>query len=122
MDAAQHACRLMVYTSEGARAGHRGAWEALLERAREDGLRGATVWRGIEGFGASGQLRTSRFPDTAAGLPLVVEIVDHADRVDAFLPVVAELAPDALVTTEVVQIARRRRAGATPLDDAPPRR
>ena len=112
--------RLQVYSTEDDRVGHRSAAQALVERAREDGLAGATVWRASEGIGRSGTLRTSRFPDTARGLPLVVEIVDRAERVTAFLAVVAELAPHALTTIEPVQLARRQ-AGRPPLDDALPR-
>ncbi len=68
-------------------------------------MAGATVWRGIEGFGATGHLRAARLPDLARGLPLVVEVIDDEQAVDAFLPVVRELATGALVTTETVTIA-----------------
>lgn len=121
MTTSQQASRLMVFTTEDDRAGHQGVWEAVLERAREDGMRGATVWRGIEGFGAGGNLRTTRFPDTSPGLPVVVEIIDEPQRIDAFATVVADLAPDALVTTEPVLASRRNGTAALPLDDTPPR-
>lgn len=104
---AQTACRLLVYTTEDDRVGHRPVSEVLVERARQQGLRGATVWRGIEGFRSGGELRTTRFPDTARGLPLVVEIVDRPAQVEAFLAVVAELAPGSLATTEPVRVAGR---------------
>ena len=112
--------RLQVYSTEDDRVGHRSAAEALLEAAREDGLAGATVWRASEGYGRSGVLHTTRFPDAARGLPLVVEIVDEADKVSAFLSVVAELLPGALTTVEAVQRARHH-AGHLPLDDTVPR-
>jgi hypothetical protein len=112
--------RLQVYSTEDDRVGHRSAADALLEAAREDGLAGATVWRASEGYGRSGVLHTSRFPDAARGLPLVVEIVDAAEKVSAFLSVVADLAPGALTTIEAVQLARHH-AGNPPLDDVAPR-
>jgi PII-like signaling protein len=61
----------------------------------------------VEGFGASTTVRTTRFPDLASGLPLVVEIIDRPDLVEAFLPVVAELAPGSLVTREPVTVIRQ---------------
>jgi hypothetical protein len=99
--------RLMVFLTEDDRLGHRPLADVLVERAQEAGLAGATVWRGIEGFGRSGHLRTTRFPDVARGLPLVVEVVDRPDKVASFVPVVRELAPHALVTTETVTVDPR---------------
>ncbi|MDA8298353.1 MAG: DUF190 domain-containing protein [Actinomycetota bacterium] len=98
------ATRLLIFLSEDDRVGHREVAELLLERAHERGLAGATVWRGIEGFGATGYLRATRLPDLARGLPLVVEVIDDEAAVDAFLPVVRELARGALVTTEAVMV------------------
>jgi uncharacterized protein len=109
--------RLMVYLSEDDRLAHRGLHEALLERAREDGMAGATVWRAIEGFGASGRLRTTRFPDMTTGLPLAFELIDTAERVDAFATLVKRLAPGSLVTMERVRMARREATGTASLDD-----
>lgn len=112
--------RLLVYTTEDDRVGHQSLAQALVERARQDGLLGATVWRGIEGFGRSGTLRTTRLPDVDRGLPLVVEIIDRPDRVTAFLSVVAELAPTAVATVEPVAIGRRLDDRPPLLDDPPP--
>lgn len=113
-------CRLLVYTTEDDRVGHHSLARELVERAREDGLLGATVWQAVEGFGRSGSLRTARFPDATAGMPLVVEIVDRAGRVAAFAAVVAGIAPDALMTTEPVRIGRHLPTGPRPFDDALP--
>ena len=98
--------RLMVFLTEDDRLGHRPVADVLVERAQHAGLAGATVWRGMEGFGRSGHLRTTRFPDLARGLPLVFEVVDAPDKVESFVPTVRELVPDALVTTEAVRVAR----------------
>lgn len=114
------ALRLMVFLSEDDRAEHRSLPEVLLERAREEGMAGATLWRGIEGFGATGHLRGTRFPDADLGLPLVLEVVDAPERIDELLVVVHELAPGSFVTTEVVTMVSGP-PGALPLDDAVPR-
>ncbi len=100
------ATRLVVFLTEDDRAGHRSSAEVLLERAREAGLAGATILQGVEGFGRGGRLRAARLPDLARGLPLLLEIVDDDSRVQAFVPVVREVAPGALVTLEPVEIDR----------------
>jgi hypothetical protein len=110
----------MVFLSEDDRAGHRGLHEALLHRAREDGMAGATVWRGIEGFGASGHIRTARFPDADIGLPVTVEVIDLPERIEAFLPVVSRMAPGSLVTKEQVHMTRFTSTHAPALDDPKP--
>lgn len=120
MPVAQAATRIMVFLSEDDRIGHRGIHEAIIERAREDGMAGATVWRGIEGFGASGHIRTARFPDASARLPLVVELLDAPDRIEAFLSVLSELAPGSLVTREHVQMIRLGPPRPPGLDDPSP--
>ena len=113
--------RLMVFLSEDDRAGNRGLHETLLERAREDGMAGATVWRGIEGFGSSGRLRTARFPDALTGLPLAVEVIDTPERIETFVSVVKQLAPGSLVTRESVHMSRHDLGRSPALDDQGPR-
>ncbi len=113
--------RIMVFMTEDDRVGHLGLHEVLLERAREHGMAGATVWRGIEGFGSSRRVRTLRFPDMAAGLPLALEVIDVPEQVESFLAAVRELAPDSLVTREQVQMTRFKPPPASALDDPSPR-
>lgn len=115
--------RVMIFLSEDDRIGHQGLHESLLDRAREDGLAGATVWRGIEGFGASGHFRTAHSPDAVIGLPLALEVIDRPERIEAFLSVVSELAPHSFVTRERVAMSRLGPpASAKPLDDPGPDR
>lgn len=102
----EQATRIVVFLSEDDRTGHRSVGDALVERAHQDGLAGATVWRAIEGIGRSGRIRAARFPDAGAGLPIAVEVIDSPDRIERFLDAVYELAPDALVTREQVQVMR----------------
>lgn len=102
----QTAIRIMVFLSEDDRAGHHDLSEVLVARAHKEGLAGATVWRGAEGFGADRRVRTDRFPDALLGLPLAVEIIDRPAQVEAFLPIVKQLAPGSLVTREEVTMTR----------------
>ena len=86
-------------------------YQAIVQRVRSEGIAGATVVRGIEGFGASSHLHTSRILRLSEDLPLVIEIVDTAERIEAFLPILDEMVGDGLVTIEAVQIVAYR-AGA----------
>jgi PII-like signaling protein len=104
MPGGQAGRRLTLWCGESEREGRSGLAEALVEQARLAGLAGATVVRGIEGFGASGQVHTARFLSAADELPMVVEIVDRADRIDAFLPTVVAMIGSALATVEDVVI------------------
>jgi uncharacterized protein len=83
-------------------------YEAIVLRAREAGLAGATVVRGIEGYGASSRLHTTRLLELSSDLPIVVEIVDLTPRIDAFLPTLNEMIGDGLVTTERVHVITYR--------------
>lgn len=110
MSSDEEAVRVTVFLSEDDRDHHHGLHEVLLKKALEMGVMGATVWRGIEGFGPSGRVRTSRFPDANSGLPLVVEIVDHVDHAETFLRSVSDVAPNSLVIKERVQLRRLSRS------------
>jgi uncharacterized protein len=98
--------RVMVFLTEDDTHGHHSVAEELLRRAQESGMAGATIWRGVEGFGARGHLRAARLPDLARGLPLVVEVIDDEPKIEQFLALVDELAEGALVTSEQVEITR----------------
>jgi PII-like signaling protein len=83
-------------------------YEAIVLRAREEGIAGVTVVRGIEGYGATSHLRTTRLLELSSDLPVVIEIVDHADRIESFMPKLDEMVGDGLVTTERVHIVTYR--------------
>lgn len=121
MSETEIATKIVIFLSEDDRFGRNGLHQAIVDRARDDGMAGATVWRGVEGFGSSGRVRTMRFPDAATGLPLAVELLDSPDRIEAFLPVVHELAPRSLVTREQVRMARYGVPSARGLDDPGPK-
>lgn len=102
---------LRVFVGESDSSRGKPLYEVIVERAREQGLAGATVVRGIEGYGAASRVHTSRILRLSEDLPVVVEIVDRADRIDAFLPLLDELVEEGLVTLEPVHvIAYRTRA------------
>lgn len=82
--------------------------EAIVLRAHELGLAGATVLRGLMGYGAQGRLHAAKVVRLAEDLPVVVEIVDRADRIEAFLPELDAMVREGLVTVERVRIARYR--------------
>ena len=77
---------------------------ALVEKAREQGLAGATVLRGIEGFGARSVIHATRFLELSTDLPIIVEIADSEEKVTAFLDSVSEMVQDGLATLERVRV------------------
>ncbi|MFF0816433.1 DUF190 domain-containing protein [Rhodococcus sp. NPDC003318] len=82
---------------------HRPKYQEIVRRARDAGLAGASVWRGIEGYGASSHIHTTRLLDLADGLPVLVVVVDEETRIRGFLDTVAELLTHATVTVEPVE-------------------
>jgi uncharacterized protein len=83
-------------------------YQAIVERVREEGLAGATVVRGIEGFGADSRLHTSRILRLSEDLPVVIEIVDTEEQIARVLPVLDEMIGEGMVTLERVEIIAYR--------------
>src|SRR5687767_5002352 len=86
-------------------------YEWIVRKAREHGLAGATVLRGIEGFGAHSRVHTTKILRLSTDLPIVVEIVDSLEKIEAFLPAVDGAIREGLATLERVQV-RFYRSGA----------
>ena len=108
------ALRLTIIVGETDRVGHRPLYTEIVHRAHAAGLAGATVLRGIEGFGASQHIHTSRLLSLSEDLPVSIVIVDDADRIEAFLPGLDELVTEGLVMVDDVRVVRhvgRVRAG-----------
>ena len=101
-----------IFIGESDRWHGRPLYQAIVERVRKEGLAGATVTRGIEGFGAKSHLHTSRILRLSEDLPIVVEIVDTAERVDGLLPLLDEMVADGLVTIEPVHVVSYRAASS----------
>ncbi len=104
--------RLRAYVGESDIHGGRPLYELIVQRARESGMAGATVARGVLGFGAHSRIHTAKILRLSEDLPMVVEIVDKAERVDAFLPALDELIPEGLVTVEPVHVYVYRHGAA----------
>ena len=106
MQLPRDAVLLRIFMGESDRAGSRPLYEAVVMRARESGLAGATVLRGPMGFGLSSHLHTAKILRLSDDLPLIIEIVDSQDKIDAFLPQLDALmgAASGLVTLEKVQV------------------
>lgn len=83
-------------------------YQAIVERVRREGLAGATVIRGIEGFGADSHLHTSRILRLSEDLPVVIEIVDTPERIDRVVPLLDEMVREGMLTLERVQIVSYR--------------
>ena len=101
---------LRIYLGESDRWQHQPLYEALVLKARELGLAGATVLRGPMGFGASSHLHTAKITRLSEDLPLLIEIVDTEENIRRFLPHLDAMLGDALVTLADVQIFRHRAA------------
>lgn len=112
--------RLTIYCGEADRYERHSLAHAIVERALEEGLAGATVVRGIEGFGATSHLHTSRILSLSGDLPIIVEIVDREDRVMGFLPIVDRMVQGGLVTIEDLEVCVYRSSGGPGLDDNQP--
>lgn len=104
--------RLTVYVGESDQWGHRPLYTEIVHRAHAAGLAGASVFRGIEGFGASHHIHTSRILTLSQDLPLAVVLVDTAERIDAFLPQLDELVTEGLVVLDDVHVVLHRSRGA----------
>lgn len=97
-------CLLRIYLGESDKHEGKPLYEWLVLKAREAGLAGATVLRGIEGFGAHSRLHTAKILRLSEDLPIVVEIVDSAAKVEAFLPTVDGAIREGLAIVERVEV------------------
>ena len=103
---------LRIFLGESDRWEHKPLYEAIVLKAREMHLAGATVLRGPAGFGKSSRLHTAKILRLSMDLPLVIEIVDSEENINAFLPVLNPLMGGGLVTMEKVKVLHYR-AGDT---------
>lgn len=95
-----------IFFGESDKWHHQPLETALLERLRRAGFAGATVFRGVAGFGANSVIHTSRLLELSSDLPVVVEIVDSEEHVQKLLPILDEMLDDGLVTMEKVRVLR----------------
>src|SRR3954467_644564 len=101
---------LRIFIGENDRWEHKPLYEAIVLAAREAHLAGATVLRGPMGFGKSSRLHTSKILRLSTDLPLVIELVDSEDKINAFLPTLDRMVGGGLVTVEKVKVVVYREA------------
>lgn len=99
---------LRIFVGESDKFEGRPLYQAIVEQARRRGMAGATVLRGLMGFGAHSRLHTVKVLRISEDLPMVVEIVDKPERIEAFLPELERMVPEGLVTIEKVRVIAYR--------------
>lgn len=102
---------LRVFIGESDRWHGHPLYEAITLKAREMGMAGATVLRGVMGFGADSRLHTAKVLRLSEDLPIVIEIVDKAERIEAFLPQIDAMVKEGMITVEDVHILAYRHNG-----------
>ncbi|HEY5129339.1 MAG TPA: DUF190 domain-containing protein [Bradyrhizobium sp.] len=106
MQIPKDAMLLRIFIGESDEFGDRPLYEAIVLKAREMHLAGATVLRGPMGFGHSSRLHTAKILRLSADLPLIIEIVDREDKINELLPALEDMIGSGLVTLEKVQVLR----------------
>jgi len=103
---------LRIFIGESDRWNHKPLYEAIVLKAREMHLGGATVLRGPMGFGKSSRMHTAKILRLSMDLPIVIEIVDSEEKINAFLPALEEMMSGGMVTLERVQVIEVSARGA----------
>jgi PII-like signaling protein len=99
------ALRLRIYTSEMKKTDGKPLFEQIIKKARSNGLEGGTIFRGVAGYSPGNELHTSRILMLSEDLPLIIEIVDSREKIEAFLPWLDSVMVQGLVTVEPVHVA-----------------
>ena len=100
------AVRLTIFLGEDDTWHHKPLYHEIVRRARDAGLAGASVLRGVEGYGASSLIHTTRILSLSEDLPMVIVIIDEEAKLRAFLPQLDELIGEGLVTLDQVEVVR----------------
>ncbi len=104
MEVPRDSILLRIFIGESDRAHHKPLYEAIVLKAREMHLAGATVLRGAMGFGKSSRMHTAKILRLSMDLPVVIEIVDSEEKINAFLPALEPMMSGGMVTLERVQV------------------
>ncbi len=99
---------LRIFIGESDKHGRKPLYQAIVEMLREEGMAGATVLRGVEGFGANSHLHTARILRLSEDLPIVIEVADTAEKIEAIMPRLDEMVTDGMVTLERVEVVTYR--------------
>ena len=105
---------LRIFVGESDRWHGKPLYQAIVERVRKEGLAGATVIRGIEGFGADSRLHTARILRLSENLPVLIEIADSAEQIERILPVLDEMVGEGMVIVERVEVIAYRGSAEPP--------
>jgi len=97
---------MRIFTGEQKKYGHKPLYEALVELFRMEGFAGATVLRGVSGFGAHRIYHTQKLMELSVDLPMVIEVVETQEKIDAIMPKVDEMIESGLITLEKVTVIR----------------
>ena len=108
MEVPRDSLLLRIFVGETDRFEHKPLYEAIVLKAREMHLAGATVLRGPMGFGKSSRMHTAKILRLSMDLPMVIEIVDSEERINAFLPVLEDMISGGMVTLERVKVIEYR--------------
>lgn len=100
----EQAERIRIYIGEDDKHKGRPLADVIVEKARKSGLAGATVYRGLSGFGANSLIHTTKILRLSEDLPVVVEIVDHPDAIEPFLDMLDTMMSEGMVTREPVDV------------------
>jgi hypothetical protein len=111
MELPNEAGLLRIFIGESDHFHHRPLYETIVEEARRRGMAGATVLRGVMGFGKASRIHTAKILRLSEDLPIVIEIVDKLERIKAFLPDLDSIIGEGLVTLEKVQVIIYRHNG-----------
>lgn len=104
MAGSKHGQLLRIFIGESDRHGGQPLYQWIVRKARKEGLAGATVLRGLEGFGAHSRLHTAKILRLSSDLPVVIEIVDRPEKIEAFLPLIDDVILEGLATVEKVEV------------------
>jgi len=110
MELQEEGVLLRVFIGELDKVAHQPMYEAIVHAAKEFGLAGATVWKGVEAFGAASRIHTTKILRLSEDLPVVIEIIDAEEKINGFMPQVNEMFKQAqcggLVTMEKVKVIK----------------
>ncbi|MDQ6930162.1 MAG: DUF190 domain-containing protein [Candidatus Eremiobacteraeota bacterium] len=103
---------LRIFIGESDRHGAQPLYSAIVAAARAAGLSGATVFKGIEGFGGHSVVHAARVFDLSTDLPILIEMVESEEKIRAFLPALDAIVQEGLITLETVEVIRYRAGSA----------
>jgi hypothetical protein len=95
-----------IYVGESDNWHGKSLYNAIVERARQEGLAGTTVTRGIEGFGANSRIHTASILRLSEDLPIKIEIIDVAERIERFLPLLDEMVNEGMITIQDCEVVK----------------